>query len=131
MADREFSLDIEMFVLYPLFALGVGATLGLISQDFLPVLSLDSTVIETAGIEWSQGRVLALAALVGVVANRDTDLNLDGFGGLELFVVYATVGLLVAPPFYPPLESTLAGDVAAFVSFTVTSIGFALVSWLN
>lgn len=127
----QFSLDRETYIIYPAFALGTGATLGLVGTDILPFVNLADVAATTGGIEWTFGRLLSLLALAAVFINRDDGFSLDGFGALEAWAVYVTLGLIVAPPFFPALEETLAGGTAAFVSFSVQSIGFALISWLN
>lgn len=127
----QFSLDTETYVIYPLFAVGTAATLGIVSTDILPFIDLGQTAVTAGGLDITFGRLLAIAALAAVFFNRDDGFNLDGFGALELWAIYATVGLIVAPPFFPTLQDTLAGGAASFVSFTVQSIGFALISWMN
>lgn len=127
----QFELDTETYVLYPLFALGISTSLGLISADIIPIIDLGETALSIGGTELTFGRLLALGTIVAVFANRDDGFSLDAFGALEVWAVYATVGLIVAPPFFPGLQETLAGGAAGFVSFTVTSIGFALISWMN
>jgi len=127
----QFELDRETYIIYPAFALGTAASLGIVGTDILPFINLGDTFITTGGIEWTGGRLLSLLALASVFINRDDGFSLDGFGALEMWAVYVTIGLIVAPPFFPALEETLAGGAASFISFTVQSIGFALISWLN
>lgn len=123
--------DTETYIIYPLFALGAATSLGLLSADVLPWINLGDVLLETGGIEWTAGRVLSLATLVAVIVNRDTEFDLSGWGTIELWVLYVTVGLIVAPPFFPALESTLAATPAAFVAFTVQSIGYVLLTYIN
>lgn len=127
----KLNLDAEMYLIYPLFALGSAATLGIVGNDILPWIDLGDVFLSTGGIEWTGGRLLALAALVAVFINRDDPLDTDVIGVAEVWAVYVTLGLIIAPPFFPALENTLAGGIAAFVSFTVQSIGFAVISWFN
>ena len=124
-------LDTETFVLFPVFALGTAASLGLISQNVLPWFNLGEVVIEFASIEWTIGRVLAVLALTGVVVNRDEPLDFETWGAVEVWTFYVTVGLIIAPPFFPAFSETLAETPAAFASFTVQSIGFALITYIN
>ena len=127
----QFELDRETYFIYPAFAVGAAATLGLVSTDIIPFINLGDVLVETGGIEWTGGRLLSLAALLAVFINRNDGFDLSGFGALEAWAVYVTVGLIVAPPFFPAIQETLAGGGAAFVAFTVQSLGFALISWLN
>lgn len=128
----EMDVDTETYVLFPLFALGAAASLGLIGSDILPVVNLGDTFITAGGITWTFGRVLSLAALVGVIVNRDEPFQFSGWGTIELWTLYVTIGLVVAPPFFPALQDVLvAGPLAALVSFLVQSIGFNLITYIN
>lgn len=127
----EFSLDKETFLVYPLFGLGTAASLGLVEANFLPFIDLGETLVEVGTIEWTIGRLMSLAALAAVVINRDNPLDFDGWGVLEVWVLYVTVGLIIAPPFFPAFEGWLAETPAAFIAFTAQSIGFGLISWIN
>lgn len=127
----QFDLDTETFVLFPLFALGAAATLGLVSADILPWFNLGDVVVSFASIDWTIGRLLAIAALGGVLVNRDEPLDFETWGAIEVWTFYVTIGLILAPPFFPAFADTLADTPAAFISFTVQSIGFALISYIN
>ena len=124
-------LDTETFLLFPLFALGAAASLGLVESTFLPWFDLGDVMLNLGGIEWTIGRLLSLAALLAVIINRDDPLDFDGWGVLEVWTAYVTFGLIIAPPFFPALAETLAETPAAFISFTVQSIGFALITYIN
>ncbi len=126
MAQKSF--DTEMLLIIP-FSLGAAASLGLISADILPMVNLGDTLITIGGIEWTVGRVVAAASLLAVLVNRDASLMETG--GLDVWIVYATLGLVIAPPFFPAFESTLAQQPAALISFTIQGLGFTLVSWSN
>jgi hypothetical protein len=123
--------DTELFVLFPLFGLGTAASLGIVSADILPYIDLGDVFVSTGGIDWTLGRLLAVVSLVGVIVNRDNEFNMDTWGLVESWMIYATLGLIIAPPFFPALEQTFAGGLASYVAFTVQSIGFGLISWVN
>ncbi|MFC7057243.1 hypothetical protein [Halovenus salina] len=127
----EFELDLETFLLFPLFALGTTVSLGLIEASAIPILDLGETLFTTGNIDWTIGRGLSIAALAAVVINRDDPLDFDAWGIMEAWAVYVTVGLLVAPPFFPALESTLASTPAAVAAFIVQGIGFSLITYIN
>jgi hypothetical protein len=122
-------IDTETYVLFPLFALGAGATLGLISTDILPFVDLGSEFAEIGGISWTYGRVVSAVALITAMYNRQASIR--DTSGIDLWVAYATLGLVIAPPFFPGLSETLASQPASWISFTVQSIGFAIVTYLN
>ncbi|MXR52313.1 hypothetical protein GRX03_11955 [Halovenus sp. WSH3] len=127
----QFELDLETFVIFPLFALGTASTLGLVAADWLPVISLGDVFVEVSGIQWTIGRLLSVGALGAVILNRDDPLDFDAWGVLEVWVLYVTVGLIIAPPFFPVFEGWITETPAAFVSFTIQSIGFALITYVN
>ena len=127
--DADNSFDWETYVFFPIFALGASASLGLISADILPWFGLGDVWLETGNIEWTAGRLLAAGALVAVMVNRNA--SIQDTKGIDLWVAYVTLGLVLAPPFFPAFEGWITEGPAAWVSFTVQSIGFAVVTYIN
>lgn len=127
MVDSE--LDAEMFVAIPIFTIGAAATLGLISTDILPVVDLGQTLISTGEIDWTLGRGMSLAALAYVFFNRDA--SIADTSGVDAWILYATVGLTVAPPFVGSLEQTLVGSAAGVLAFVTQTLGLAIISYMN
>lgn len=127
----QFELDTETYLIFPLFALGAASSLGIVSTDILGFIDLGETLITTGDIDWSIGRALSAVALAAIVINRDDPLNTDAWGAIEVWAVYVTIGLIIAPPFFPAVQQTLVGEIWAFVAFTVQSIGFALITYIN
>jgi len=123
------SFDTETYLLFPAFALGTGATLGLISADFIPFINLGDVVLEFGTIEWTVGRVIAALSLLAVLFNRQASIT--DTRGIDLWVTYATLGLILAPPFFPAFAETLAEQPASWIAFTVQSVGFAIVTYVN
>ncbi|WP_436934987.1 hypothetical protein [Halovenus marina] len=126
----QLEIDRETYLIYPLFALGAAATLGIVSTDILPWVDLGETVLTFGTIDWTLGRLVSIGALVAVIVNRDAPIA-DALGALELWVFYATVGLILAPPFFPAFAETLAARPASFIAFTVQSIGFVVITYIN
>lgn len=127
----KFELDAETYLLFPLFALGAAGSLGMVDANILPWFSLNEVILDLGAIEWTIGRVLALTSLAAVVVNRDEPFDFDEWGMIEMWTLYATIGLIIAPPFFPAFAETLAETPAAFISFTVQSIGFGLITYIN
>lgn len=123
-------LDKEMYFLFPAFALGTAASLGLIEPTFLPWINLDDVLLSMGNIDWTIGRVISIVALAAVFINRDTSV-LERLGTLEVWVVYVTVGLILAPPIFPAFAETVAETPAAFIAFVAQSMGFAIVTYIN
>jgi len=123
------SFDKETYLLFPAFALGTGATLGLISADFVPFVNLGDAVLEFGTITWTVGRIIAALSLLAVLFNRQASIT--DTKGIDLWVTYATLGLILAPPFFPAFADTLAQQPASWIAFTVQSVGFAIVTYVN
>jgi hypothetical protein len=123
------SFDTETYLLFPAFALGTGATLGLISADFVPFVNLGDAVLEFGTITWTVGRIIAALSLLAVLFNRQASIT--DTKGIDLWVTYATLGLILAPPFFPAFADTLAQQPASWIAFTVQSVGFAIVTYVN
>ena len=123
--------DAETYIIYPLFALGAASTLGIIQTDIVSFIDLGSVVFETGSIQWTIGRALSLVALLAVIINRDEPFDFLGWGAVEAWAVYVTIGLIIAPPFFPAIQETLLEPIWSFVAFTVQSIGFVLITYIN
>jgi len=123
------TFDRETYLLYPLFALGTAASLGLVEPTVLPILDLSEVIVSTNGIEWTLGRLLSAAALIAVLVNRSGSIT--DTEGIDLWVAYATLGLVIAPPFAPALAETLASQPANIIAFLTQSVGFAIVTYVN
>jgi len=127
----KLELDKESYLIFPLFLLGSAVSLGLLSTDILGFIDLGETLLTTGDIEWTIGRGISVAALGTVFINRDAPLDFDNWGLVETWTVYVTIALVIAPPIFPALAETLVADEWAFVSLTVQSIGFGLVTYIN
>ena len=127
----KLDIDAETYLIYPIFALGTAASLGIVSTDIVSFISLGDVVFETGDIEWTIGRALSVVALAAVLFNRDEPFDFVGWGAIEAWAVYVTIGLIIAPPFFPTIQETLLEPIWAFVAFTVQSIGFVLITYIN
>ena len=123
-----FDLDIEM-VLIVVFAWGAATSLGLVESTVLPMIDAGQTIWEFGNATITAGRLASIGSLIFVFVHRDAPLS--STKGIDLWIVYATVGLVIAPPLFPALQDTLASQPAALLAFTVQSTGFMLVSYLN
>ena len=126
----QMQVDADWVAAYPVFALGTAVSLGFIETDILPFIDLGMVLLESSGIELTLGRLMSAVALLAVYFNRDAAI-IDQFGIIETWIVYATLGLIIAPPFFPLLSDTIAGGLAGVVVFIIQSIGFTIVTLLN
>lgn len=127
-SGEGFDVDIEMLLIV-VFSWGAATSLGLISDQIVPFVDAGQTLFEFGNATITIGRIASIGTLLGVFAHRDAPLRETS--GVDLWIVYATIGLVVAPPLFPALENTLAAQPAALIAFTVQSTGFLLVSYIN
>jgi hypothetical protein len=126
MAQKSF--DWELLLIVP-FSIGAAASLGLVDTNVLPFLDLGETIYEQGNIDFTAGRILAILSLLAVFINRDASLG--DTGGIDLWIVYTTIALVLVPPLLPALEDTLAQQPAAIIAFVVQGLGFTFVSYEN
>lgn len=124
----EYEIDYSMFLVV-VFSWGAATSLGLISDTAIPFIDAGAVLLEFGNATLTIGRLVSIATLLAVFVYRDEPLQ--DTEGVDLWIVYATIGLVVAPPLFPALESTLASTPAALFAFTVQSTGFLLVDYIN
>lgn len=120
--------DREMILLIA-FSWGAATSLGLVEQTIIPWIDAGETIVQLGNANITLGRLVSIATIAAVLVNRDA--TLQETHGVDAWIVYATIGLTVAPPLFPALQSTIAAAPAAIITFTVQSTGFMLVSYLN
>lgn len=115
----------------PLFILGSLTELGLLGNLNLPLLGDPSQTIVTLGssTDISLAVLLSLAAL-GVVIYTN-QWTLSALGGMQAWVVIATVGLIILPPFMPLLQDLLSADIGAYGAFIVQTAGYTVLSYMG
>lgn len=121
-------IDLEMLLILP-FSWGAAVSLGLVGDEIIPFISASETLFTAGNASITVGRIVSILALGAVFYNRDASLT--DTSGIDAWIVYATVGLLVAPPLFPAFQETLASGIAGLIAFTVQSTGFLLVSYIN
>lgn len=124
-------LDREDLFVWPLYMWSTAAALGLIQPDLLPIPGVDwnQVLVEFGHIDFTLATTAAVVALGYVYAQRDTSLT--NLAGADLYIVYATIGLILAPPIFPAFEATVVEKPAAYLAFTVQNAGLLLVSRMN
>lgn len=129
MTRGEFD-DVDL-VAMPVFLLGSLFQLDLLSVDSLPLIGDPAAAFSTvAGVEISIAMLLSLVAL-GVVAYTN-NWSIDGIsGGVQGYIVIATVGLIIAPPFMPALEEAVSGGVGAMFALAIQTSGYAVLSYVG
>ncbi|MCW8172804.1 hypothetical protein D8S78_13325 [Natrialba swarupiae] len=87
-----------MLLIIP-FSWGAAASLGMIDDNIIWFLDAGSVIFEQGNVELTVGRIVSLASLLFVLVSRDASLS--DTRGIDVWIVYATVGLIVAPPLFP------------------------------
>ena len=127
-SGEGFDVDLTM-LLVVVFSWGAATSLGLVQDSIVPFVNAGEVLWSPGNAEITIGRLASIGSLLFVFFYRDAPLS--DTSGIDMWIVYATIGLVIAPPLFPALESTLAEQPAALLAFTVQSTGFLLVDYIN
>lgn len=128
----EMKVDRELVLAIP-FMLGSLVTLDILAADSLQVVDLAYVWYAGHGMTLQTAHLLQIVPLAMIVINRDQSFvkQIRALGAIEAFIVYVTVGLVIAPPFLPELAGTVAYQPLAFMTFAVQTIGLGIISFIN
>ncbi|QGN05842.1 hypothetical protein Hrd1104_00075 [Halorhabdus sp. CBA1104] len=121
-------VDWEMLLIV-VFSWGTATSLGIVESTVIPIIDAGDVIWELGNASITLGRLASIGSLLAVFLHRDAPLS--DTKGIDLWIVYATIGLVLAPPLFPAFADTLAQMPAALIAFTVQSTGFLLVSYIN
>ena len=124
----KLAADKELYLVIPLFSLGAAVSLGIVGSD-IAFIDLSQTLIGYNGVDFTIARIMSLIALVVALVNRDTSVT--DTGAIDVWAVWVTIGLVVAPPLLPLVEGTLAEAPYSFIAFGMQTIGITIVSYVN
>jgi hypothetical protein len=127
-SGEGFDIDPEIFLVI-VFSWGAAASLGLVESNIIPFVDAGAELLTFGNATITIGRLASIGSLIAVFVWRDAPLS--DTSGIDAWIVYATIGLVVAPPLFPAFADTLAQTPAAVIAFTVQSTGFLLVSYIN
>jgi hypothetical protein len=121
-------LDKELFVALPIFIIAVVMNLEILQPpNGLEILTQELYAFGSASFTVS--RIAAIGALVFILVNRD--VSLSETKGVDVWIVYATIGLIVTPPFVQAFQETLAEPGINILALIGQVMGFAIASALN
>jgi hypothetical protein len=127
--SSKMSVNVMDYIGLPVFVILCAISLGLIQSSPFG-LDLATAVYEPgAGHSFTIANLGAILTLGYVAYTNDWDGA--ALTGTQIWVVIATVGLIVAPPFYPPLAETLAGSTAAMIALLIQIGGYVTFSFLG
>jgi hypothetical protein len=124
----DLSVDGNDLYAAPIFVLGSLISLELIDSTWFgfdllaEVMSLGSASITVA-------QLMSASALLYVLYTNDLDFT--GLTGVNLWLVYVTIGLVFAPPFYDPLSDVLTTQAGGAVAFLAQTTGYTVISYLK
>lgn len=122
-------IDDEIYVIVPLYMVSL-FYLFLDSNIWKPVDDVFKSIVYThEHIEVTFALIVAVACLLFIIVHRDRTLRETK--GIDVWVVYATIGILVTPPFVPMFEEVLATTPANIFAFWSALIGIFIASALN
>lgn len=132
MSSKAMQIDREIWLLFP-FSIGAAAALGLVDTQILHFIDLADVPLEIASLELSWARLLAIVSLLAIVVNREKPFGeqIRGLEAAEVWMVYATIGLIVAPPLFPAFAEFLNETTAGWIAFLIQGAGFVIISYMN
>jgi hypothetical protein len=117
------------YLMFPVFIICAAVSLGILSSTMLG-FDLGATYNLGAGHGFSVANLLAIASL-GYVAYTNDWSGGVAWKGIQGWLIVATIGLLIAPPFLPLLQNTLAETPAGLLALAVQAGGFATFSYVG
>lgn len=124
----DLNLDGQDLYAAPLFVLGSLISLELIDSTWFGV-DLAGELMSLGSASISIAQIMSAVALMYVLYTNDLDFS--GLTGVNLWLVYVTIGLVFAPPFYEPLGALITTRVGAVFAFLAQTTGFTIISYLK
>lgn len=126
-------IDLNDAVISPFFVLASGVQAGLFSLVLFG-FDFSSTLLTfgsgAAAVQLTFAKIVAILALAVAFATNKPDF--DRMGAIETWVAFATIGLVMAPPFSPAIRAMLqTSTIAGLVSLVVQAAGFYSLSYLG
>jgi hypothetical protein len=125
----QLSIDKELWLVVPVFSIGAAVSLGIVTADLGGLVDLKTVLIGVNGVDFTIARTMSLAALAIAVINRDTGFS--DLGAIDVWAMWVTAGLVIAPPFVPLLEGTLLEAPYSVAAFVIQTLGITIVSYVN
>jgi hypothetical protein len=129
MTSTTMRVNLEDYLGLPVFVIAVAVSLGLLDSTMMG-LDLGATLLDLGSDHgFSVANTLAIATLGYVAYSNEWDRG--AMSGVQMWIVLATVGFLIAPPFLPVLENTLAQQPAAIAALVVQVGGYMTFSYIG
>ena len=127
--STQMRVNVTDYFAFPIFLIASAVSLGLLGSTMLG-FDLGATYDLGAGHGFSIANILAIVCLGYVAFTNDWSGNI-AWKGIQGWLVVATIGLLIAPPFLPLLENSLAAGPAALAALAIQAGGFVTFSYVG
>ncbi|WP_436934095.1 hypothetical protein [Halovenus marina] len=122
-------LDLNDSVVSPWFVLSAAIAVGLVEFSLFGFNFADPLINLPDGGGISAAKIISLLALATAFATNRP--NFDKMGAVETWVAIVTIGLVIAPPFFPLLDALLGNEFAGLIAVVVQSAGFYALAYLG
>lgn len=129
MTGSKMKINPMDFFAFPVFLIAACVNLGLLGSTVMGY-DLGAGVSLGAGHSISFASIVAIGTLAYVAYTNDWDGGLT-FNSIQGWLILATIGTLIAPPFFPMVADTIASGPAAIVALVVQVGGFVSFSILG
>lgn len=129
MTSTKMEVNMLDYAVFPFYLMACAVSLGLLGSTFLG-FDMSASFNIGAGHAFSVANIAAIGILGYVAYTNDWDGGAV-FNGIQGWLVLATVGVLIAPPFFPLVADTIAAGPAAIVALAVQAGGFITFSYFG
>jgi len=127
--STQMRVNVADYLGLPIFVICVMMSLGMMSST-IGGIELGETLLDLGSDHgFSVANVLAIATLGYVAYTNDWGGGM--MTGIQAWIVLATIGLLIAPPFLPIVQDTLAQYPANVFALVVQVGGFISFSYVG
>jgi len=129
----EGKIDVNDSLVSPFFVLASGVQANLFDLVLFG-FDFSSTIVQVGSgaesVEITAARIIAVSAILVALATNQPDFDAMSF--IQVWAAIATIGLVLAPPFSPALQSLITGStVAGLVALITQAGGYYSLSYLG
>jgi len=126
---RKKKLDLNDAVISPFFVISAGVDAGLLNFTIYGFDFADPLMSFGGGADITTATIISVVTLmVAFATNRP---QFSALGAIQTWLVIATLALVIAPPFFPLLDSLLNVTIAGLVAVVIQASGFYSLAYLG
>lgn len=122
--------DLDDVVVSPIFVLSSAIATGLISFTIFG-FNFASTALQFSSQSYkttiSYATIVSVLALLAAYASNRKDFSNMTY--VERWILFATIGLVITPPFAPLVQDILSNKIAGLVALVIQAGGFYSLSY--